>query len=926
MSKTLSHLDNPLKVHYDIEVLPDVFTNLLMTKQKITVMIVADSHYDYITDEKIIGALSYLRDDPDVIDLCEGQPEIEVRRFYESDESHDALMLDLMKFINCKTLWNDLSGYSLTEYYGWNSARYDLTMLIAAFLILQSRKHATGKSKLRPRELRAVSDTLIRYEGPEWLLYDEIESKNGIPTRQMKLFSGYAAYADGHVDLAKIAKTEDGGAESKFPPGLKKEMARYGLDIVIDESVSGESVSALTESEFLDLLRYNANDVLGTGLVGRNLIIRSSIETRDSVRKLYPYTSAKATPLDKVGVWAPAPRDATAANLAGLVLIGERRRKPVDNDAVSYKFPVPSGEVDLLEFMKKNEAFMHPDMYAFFDHFRGKDTRTKRDFWLVSRAQPITHGAMLNVPYYRDGKPTDAYIRVSTGGAHGSVMAGLSKMSEADIRAWIRADTSAVAAEKPTIDLRNVIHIDWSSFYPVMASKMGLYKTVDGVDRYTGIIDHRIKIKDSLPRLKADWTEEHVIMQEQQMGLKFILNNATGAGNMRKKYSLLPVDNKTLSMRLCGNMHIWCLAQRLTQAGAYLIATNTDGIYITGLDLDAVNEVVNDYVELYGMDVEPEVVDRFINRDTSTRVEFEGDEIINANGRLRHGLKMHYTDHAIGRNVPYPLVAAHAALEYMKDPNWLTDPYDRSRLDAIVERLHAESETPEAWYHIQVSSGKKRLFAGDERLGRINRVVMTTDGEQLRYESANKPVKAVLNEIIKYETVEEAVEALGLDPYSPIAGRKLVSVTKDEDGNLHRNDDLRVYKLMLDLSSKLEKGDPAPKSTLPLLGLEDENGKLEQLLFWSPSSLTGYKSDKGEALNTRKSLQDFDMSKLDLKAYTDWAEDLLSGWKVTADIPEIGLKACDDTVVPRSASSRVSGGVKRARALAILEKMYRVES
>ncbi len=79
------------------------------------------------------------------------------------------------------------------------------------------------------------------------------------------------------------------------------------------------------------------------------------------------------------------------------------------------------------------------------------------------------------------------------------------------------------------------------------------------------------------------------------------MNNATGAGNQHNPYALLPVDNKTLSMRLIGNMLIWCLAQRLTQAGAYIISTNTDGIYFANMDIEESEKLIKEYVSVYGM-------------------------------------------------------------------------------------------------------------------------------------------------------------------------------------------------------------------------------------------------------------------------------------------------------------------------------------
>src|SRR5699024_11787307 len=66
-------------------------------------------------------------------------------------------------------------------------------------------------------------------------------------------------------------------------------------------------------------------------------------------------------------------------------------------------------------------------------------------------------------------------------------------------------------------------------------------------------------------------------------------------------------------------MLIWYLEQRITQAGAYVIATNTDGIFLTNVSMEQAEQIARDYVEDYGMDVEPEPIDRFINRDTSDR-------------------------------------------------------------------------------------------------------------------------------------------------------------------------------------------------------------------------------------------------------------------------------------------------------------------
>src|SRR5699024_3394632 len=189
-----------------------------------------------------------------------------------------------------------------------------------------------------------------------------------------------------------------------------------------------------------------------------------------------------------------------------------------------------------------------------------------------------TGSAMMNCPYYRDGKPVDSFVRLSTGGAHGSIMTGLRNMSESQIEEWVRSDRGALDSESPTLDLDDVAHLDWSSFYPQLATRMELYKTAEGVDRYTDIIRERFRIKEALPFDKSQWGPDDYKLDQDQDALKVVLNAVTGAGNTHNPRALIPLDNKTMSMRLMGNMHIWCLGQRLTQAGGLVIATNTDGL------------------------------------------------------------------------------------------------------------------------------------------------------------------------------------------------------------------------------------------------------------------------------------------------------------------------------------------------------------
>lgn len=948
----LSYKDRATRVEYDIESLNSLFSIVFMHKHAVTTVFFGESVYDMVTDEDIRRVTHDYMSEPGKIDSFEGigsadDLDYHVVRVRTGDkDSIYAFKRLLMKFISCKPLAtdDDYDDMSFVEYAGWNSSRYDLPMMVLVNMLVD----AVGDS-IEPKQIRRLSDLIIMYEGSPWKFPHYIERETAgwanLSARTYKLLLNTAFHSDGHIDWARVAKLndEDDESSSKYPPGLKMEMARFGFDIVVDDLVAGEGDRKIGRQEILDLIRYNVNDVLGTRLVGMNSTIRAWLETRDIIHKSYTYTSAKSTPFNQLGRLTPAERDATAANLAGTVLIGPKRIKPQDIPAVDYAFPVPDHRsdvlegktriVDLLEHMRETEDFMHDYVYAFFDHFRGRDTQSGYDEYMTAREQPITHSTTMNCPYYRDGKPVDSYIRVSTGGAHGSVMATLSQKGEDEVKQWIKTDAGALPSEKPTIDAEGVLHLDWSSFYPVMASKMRLYETREGVDRYTNIIEQRVKIKESLPFDHAEWAPEDYEKQELQIGMKFILNNATGAGNTHNKFALLPLDNKTLSMRLIGNMLIWCLGQRLTQAGGYIVSTNTDGLYMMGLDIETTQKVVDGYVHDYGMDVEPETLSRFINRDTSNRVEIVNGNVQEVRGRLRHGHHMVYTDDAIGKKVPYPIVVAHAAIRYMaEDPDWLKKPYDKTRMVNLIHELHQQSTDPEAWYQIHVGSGSARLTIDGEQQSKINRVVMTRPdaGKELGSERKSSLKKDECRAAWDAYHEEKASDVIELGGYLGV---------RWEDALIE--DNARLSKMRFARRDVGESGEkvivpcseqpPAEfesdedfdaywkKSGAKFLVVKDSDGEWQQLKVWRTGALANYTGSFGVTLNSTVELKEFDMSTLDLDAYVAWAEKLLDGWKITADIPEIGFRSIDDTVVEKKSSTR---STRKTRGIDMIDWLY----
>lgn len=974
-----TYKDNALRNTYDIESTPDLFTLAMINDKSLSLMLYGNDQFKDLDEKELIRQMIDFASKPaNMEDLGITDPsqlDYNVYLYTNTEESIKQFSKDMMTMLMCKPLSGDKKcGHDFVEYCGWNSARYDLQLIVCIKLLCDFYGAA-----LTPKLIRRASNAIIRYDGKPYKFAEYLEDYMGgaIKQKDFRYYRNLALWFDGHIDWAAIAKTEDSGEERQFPPGLKKEMAKFGMDIIIDTSVADDFEKIWSTEDKENLVDYNFNDVLGTKQTAKNQIIASGLDARDMVRRMYPYTSARATSLQDLQKYEPAARDATAASVAGLVLIGPERKKPVDYPAVDFTFPVPDGKggtkkVDLLEYMKENEAFMHPHLYTFFSHFRGKDTLKSWELKQIIAAQPITHSAIINIPYYRDGKPTDTAIAASTGGAHGFVKAGLSKMNEAEVDAWIRSGEGANKAETPTIDVKNIWHADWSSFYPVMASKMGMYLSSDGVDRYTSIIDYRIQIKDKMEEFpdRSTWTSDLYKMQEDQMGLKFVLNNATGAGNTHNPYALLPLDNKTLSMRLIGNMNIWCLAQRLTQAGAFLISTNTDGVYFCNMDGDTAKKIIDEYVELYGMGVDPVPLDRFINRDTSNRVEYVNGHRNQTAGRLRFGNDLTFPDSAIGRNISYPIVSCNAALEYMdKVEDWLQKPYDNTFIRNYIESLLEDDKfNIESWYHINVAKTKK-LTVNDEVQQGINRLVLTKDGDEFGTITSKTPKKANIYHIWKqllagkdvrevrtfsnreedleriqtvdgkqYNladlTAEEAEKLQSMPDRFKVESRELKTKTKYsatiiapvewDEACLNRLDLSNPKAVQMLIKSTNQDGDtiylpanvPAiemakdifnricDSSDAKFIGFKNkESGQYEPLLEIAKSKkLTNYTSNIGKVLNTHQSLLDFDKAELDVDAYVLWAENLLAGWKVSCDLPALGMKSIDDTVVVGSKS------------------------
>lgn len=925
-----------IETTYDIESMCDLFTIASINDGGLRLILFGNDQFVDMTHEKLINQMKrFASHNKDLLeDLLEKSIEDLTfdARIYNTNnpKMFNRLLDDLRVMIHCEVFDTDRELAKIlgqrqpfSEYVGWNSAYYDLYMLVVCYLWLSYKRENTT-----PADFRMLSDILINADVPPFLLGQHVQEKTRglISKSAFHTTLNMALYRDGHIDAAKLIpnSTDTESTDRILPPALKREMGKFGLDIIIDGDVASSEPKEWTDEDKESLVDYNFNDVLGTRFISNRGLVQSNLNARDNLFERYPYTSARSTPIKKLNVWKPTPRDETMPTLASLVVLGERRQKPEDNLEVSYVFPLPDGkggleEKDLLDYIKETEDFMHDYQYTFFNHFRGKDTRAWEDDYKVKKSQPITHSQFINIPLFRDGKSTSAYVTSSTGGSHGGTDTSLDGMTMEEVNAWIVTNKPLDGKYKPTVDVKNVIHLDFASFYPAMSDKLGIYRLKNGQDYYKGVMEERLKVKALLPFDKSTWDEEDVKNDEMQTAYKTAINSTTGAGNTHKEHALLPVDNKILSMRLIGNMLIWTLAQRLTQAGAYVISVNTDGIYCVGISLDEAHEITNKYIEDYGVEIEPEVIDRLINKDVSNRIEYVGKNRQSVSGELKHGARLGFTDRSLGANVKYPLIIASSVLEYMDDEDWLKTPYDKERLRSIIESKISK-ENLQALYHVHIGTRKNILYYDDEDQQKINRIILTKDGKDLLRKRDAFLTTDEMRDLWNHHLYSFSVKNLKklgdqeeiewVEPMSiKTSLSDLIAMRKVKKGKVEYYLEVPLKKEKYDVSewkkvkAKLGFSHLGLKSQANIEVVEGEERlfDIEPISTWKVGVLSGYpENPKGVILNMREDLENFDVDEIDLDQYLDWAENVLATWKISGDIPEIGSYSIDDTIKPKA--------------------------
>ena len=241
-----------------------------------------------------------------------------------------------------------------------------------------------------------------------------------------------------------------------------------------------------------------------------------------------------------------------------------------------------------------------------------------------------------------------------------------------------------------SIDQAN--HEDFSSFYPLLLSRLAVFRDITGNDRYYKLYKERLALKAKLKTLEKnspEWDEANL----NQLVRKLLLNSASGQGDA-KFYSNIRKNNATVAMRIIGQLFAWRIGQAEALNGARVPSTNTDGLYTMAISPEENNKVLFDTVAPMMIDIDPEIVDRFVSKDSNNRLEVEGDKLGEAKGSDLTA----WRGPGVTNNLAHPAIVDNVLANYLSfEPDPSNRDFDRDAARKYLEDdiEHLTSDDPE---------------------------------------------------------------------------------------------------------------------------------------------------------------------------------------------------------------------------------------
>ena len=239
----------------------------------------------------------------------------------------------------------------------------------------------------------------------------------------------------------------------------------------------------------------------------------------------------------------------------------------------------------------------------------------------------------------------------------------------------------------------NTQHEDFTSYYPNMLIQLDAFFNQElGYDRYKEIFGQ----KESLGKLMNDENIEKELRAKYSIkrnGTKLILNSASGAGDA-KFDNPIRMNNKIISMRIIGQMFTWRIGQAQTFAGARVISTNTDGLYVIPmppLTVEESNRILEEESKNIHVAIEPEPI-YLVSKDSNNRLEYDvtKQKMVTAGG----GALSCYEGPTPTQSLSHPAVLDKALVMYLLEkcaPNdgttALDDEFDRQLGYSILDSI-----------------------------------------------------------------------------------------------------------------------------------------------------------------------------------------------------------------------------------------------
>lgn len=410
--------------------------------------------------------------------------------------------------------------------------------------------------------------------------------------------------------------------------------------------------------------------------------------------------------------------DDTDAKICGMLLTDNRKIKFIDDNQFSFEINLNGKTVNLLEKLYQDKIIPNA-VYQFYKKIEHANVRTYRKL--------LNGKYNVKVPYYnKDFQPTKSYTVFSFGGSHGS-------LSSTPLDVSFESETSNDVPDKQLAEYTCAYSIDADNCYPSMNLKLGVFNDPTGKNYYQKIVEENIALKHSLPTDKDKWTNDDYKKSERRLELKKISNTATGAADMNFNGSLLPLNNKTTSMRMLVNLIIYDLGtQFVRQLNANIISTNTDGIKIAfDKDIPKKSEIIKiaeDMDKKYGLHFEVKQIDRILVKDTNNLIEWSKNKdtfkVQNVTGKLSKGYQGNIP---LDGNIDHPAIVDEAVIEY------LTKQPDKSEKDwfSFYLKKKLKKFNGKEWMLIVRPTNNYQYYLDKQKLVSANRVFLSIKGQIL---------------------------------------------------------------------------------------------------------------------------------------------------------------------------------------------------